>query len=85
MNKHISCPTHCCQIHGCKYCHKDCPVATGQIKGMTGGCEDCGLEESGYYGADRIYIHELELENHRLKEEIAELKKQLEAKNEQLD
>lgn len=72
-----SCPTHCCQIHGCKYCYDDCPVATGQIKGMTGCCEDCGLAESGYYGEEGIYIQELEEENLRLKEEIAELKRKI--------
>jgi len=80
MEKHICCPTHCCQIHGCKYGYDDCPVATKQKKGMTGSCEDCGLEESGYYGDERTCTHELEMENHKLKEEIEQFKKQQENK-----
>jgi phosphoribosylaminoimidazole-succinocarboxamide synthase len=40
---------------------------------MTGGCEECGLEKSGYYGDDAEHISGLELENHRLKQRIEEL------------
>lgn len=40
----MSCETHCCQIHGCKYAHPNCPVANGSLKGITGNCEICGLE-----------------------------------------
>jgi hypothetical protein len=47
--KHRSCASHCCQVHGCKYGYDDCPVATKQIKGMTGSCETCGLTLEGYY------------------------------------
>jgi hypothetical protein len=48
-NNHVSCASHCCQVHGCKYGHDDCPVATKQIMGVTGDCETCGLTKSGYY------------------------------------
>jgi hypothetical protein len=53
-HKHISCPIHCCKIHGCKYGYEDCPVLTGQINGLTGDCEMCNLEREGYYD-DCIY------------------------------
>lgn len=69
--KHICCPSHCCQIHGCKYGYKDCPVETKKIMGMTGGCETCGLLQSGYYGTDAAIINELELEIARLKAELS--------------
>jgi NTP pyrophosphatase (non-canonical NTP hydrolase) len=39
---------HCCLEHGCKYNDHDCPVALGLTR-QDGGCETCGLEESGYY------------------------------------
>lgn len=32
--------THCCIIHGCKYCDRDCPVATGKVI-QSYNCEDC--------------------------------------------
>lgn len=31
--------THCCKIHGCKYCHNDCPVEFGGAEGIQ--CESC--------------------------------------------
>jgi hypothetical protein len=36
---HLSCPTHCCPIHGCKYGYEDCPVFTGVCSGVQ--CWDC--------------------------------------------
>lgn len=72
--KHISCSTHCCQIHGCKYSYDDCPVATKEIEGMTGQCEMCGLEEEGYYdGYGGDYIEGLEEDNDRLRKEVEQL------------
>ncbi len=42
--------THCCIVHGCKYGNRDrdCTVVENNLP-IT-GCEQCGLEESGYYG-----------------------------------
>jgi len=74
---HICCPSHCCQIHGCKYGMDDCPVETKKITGMTGCCEQCGLEQSGYYGDDSSYINSLELENNELRKEVERLKKEI--------
>lgn len=50
-DKYKCCPSHCCQVHGCKYGFPGCPVATKQIIGSTGSCEQCGLEQEGYYGS----------------------------------
>ena len=36
--------THCCAIHGCKYCDDDCPVVLGQVKQEI-DCEDCQYEK----------------------------------------
>lgn len=33
--------THCCWLHGCKYCNDNCPVVAGKIKQVC-TCEDCG-------------------------------------------
>lgn len=64
MNKHRSCPTHCCQIHGCKYGFDDCPVETGKIIGYTGKCENCGLEhEYGHYRSTDVLTEILKLCN----------------------
>jgi len=32
INKHKSCSSHCCILHGCKYGHEDCPVCLGVVK-----------------------------------------------------
>lgn len=32
--------THCCVLHGCKYCDDDCPVVNRTIK-QAYPCEDC--------------------------------------------
>jgi hypothetical protein len=45
--KHISCSTHCCPIHGCKYGHDDCPVKSGEVApeyAANNGCEPCELD-----------------------------------------
>lgn len=39
---------HCCRIHGCKYGDADCTVVVNKLD--IAGCEECGLEEEGYYG-----------------------------------
>lgn len=66
--------THCCTKHGCKYRKDDCPVVKGRID-QQGPCEQCGLEESGYYddeetAAFRKNIKELEEKNRLLEEEV---------------
>lgn len=45
--------THCCIIHGCKYCEEDCPVATGKVQ-QEYSCEDC---ESFYRLGLKPYFH----------------------------
>jgi len=35
---------HCCERHGCKYGHKDCPVSLGMVK-QKYPCEICSDEE----------------------------------------
>lgn len=49
--------THCCVIHGCKYCDDDCPVENNKIP-QTYPCEDCErcsiselqiIEDQGYF------------------------------------
>ena len=42
-NKHISCPSHCCILHGCKYLYDDCPVANGTVV-QDHPCYDCSME-----------------------------------------
>lgn len=32
--------THCCVLHGCKYCDEDCPVANG-LQEQEYSCDDC--------------------------------------------
>jgi hypothetical protein len=44
----LCCTTHCCIKHGCKYGYDDCPVMLGLCP--SNSCEECGLEEQGYYG-----------------------------------
>jgi hypothetical protein len=49
--KHISCSTHCCPRHGCKYGHDDCPVFDGKVAPEyppDNGCEQCEYEETEY-------------------------------------
>lgn len=58
--------THCCTKHGCKYGREDCPVVKGRID-QSGPCEQCGLEESGYYDDDRDRV-ELRKVRKKLKE-----------------
>jgi hypothetical protein len=41
----ICCETHCCLVHGCKYCHDDCPVVSGEVK-QKYLCQACS--EEGY-------------------------------------
>lgn len=44
MNEeHISCQSHCCIVHGCKYSMKDCPVILGEVK-QDYMCEQCNWE-----------------------------------------
>lgn len=46
---HASCyGGHCCVLHGCKYCHDDCPIVL-EKEVQEGGCETCGLIHLGYY------------------------------------
>lgn len=47
-----SCRTHCCDQHGCKYAHDDCPVMSGIIK-QEGPCQLCG--ENNYHGDGSYY------------------------------
>ena len=35
----VSCKTHCCKRHGCKYCRYDCPVEFGDHPGVN--CDMC--------------------------------------------
>lgn len=47
MVKMISCPSHCCPVHGCKYGYNDCPVYTGKVQPeypRNNGCEMCEQE-----------------------------------------
>lgn len=39
-DKHRSCSTHCCLLHGCKYGHPDCPVTTREVA-QEYPCEHC--------------------------------------------
>jgi len=48
LERNLCCTTHCCTKHGCKYGLDDCPVMLGLCP--TNHCEQCGLEEEGYYG-----------------------------------
>lgn len=46
---YLSCPTHCCPKHGCKYGYNQCPVATGQVEPvspMNNGCEQCEYDHA---------------------------------------
>ena len=36
----ISCKTHCCSLHGCKYCDDNCPVVNREVE-QSYICEDC--------------------------------------------
>lgn len=39
-----ACETHCCPVHGCKYGHEDCQIATGKLAPhypKNNGCESC--------------------------------------------
>lgn len=40
MTNHKSCQSHCCERHGCKYGHEDCPVATQKLE-QDGPCFLC--------------------------------------------
>jgi len=44
LDKHRSCRTHCCIVHGCKYGHRDCPVVLGEVK-QEYICEQCDVSE----------------------------------------
>lgn len=65
--RHNACPTHCCQLCGCKYNYPDCPVMTRQELGLTGKCETCNLhfgeaEDTRVRPARRINTLRLTLE-----------------------
>jgi hypothetical protein len=49
--------THCCWLHGCKYCDSDCPVKTGEIK-QAYACEDC--QEDGWSETPPQELKEIE-------------------------
>ena len=51
ISNHLT--THCCIIHGCKYCEEDCPVANGKVQ-QEYSCEDC---ESFYRLGLEPYFH----------------------------
>lgn len=40
LRNYISCPSHCCAAHGCKYRLKGCPVVTGLVV-QDYPCEQC--------------------------------------------
>ena len=41
-----TCRTHCCVLHGCKYCDPDCPVVNRRLK-QAYSCEDCEYDCDG--------------------------------------
>ena len=45
MNNHISCQSHCCKYHGCKYLFDDCPVNLGKVE-QDNPCESCEFDSS---------------------------------------
>jgi hypothetical protein len=47
--------THCCKVHGCKYGHLDCPVATGLME-QAYPCEDCPSEIVPLYRLTKLDI-----------------------------
>ncbi len=82
---HISCPSHCCQQHGCKYGYDDCPVVLGESKGVT--CEDCyrDEQEKGYSYQERMMeIHAFLKSNLRIKGTVLFLKNPLTGEEEVL-
>lgn len=48
---HVSCPSHCCIRHGCKYGYPCCPVALGEIA-QEFQCEDCEADKPDYEPID---------------------------------
>lgn len=38
--RYVSCPSHCCSAHGCKYGYEGCPVVAGQVA-QDHPCEQC--------------------------------------------
>ena len=46
--KHKSCQSHCCEKHGCKYGHEDCPVVLGEVE-QDHPCEACHDEPTVVY------------------------------------
>lgn len=49
-DRHVSCPSHCCALHGCKYGLDDCPVA-GRVVYQEHICEQC--EDAGIENVDQ--------------------------------
>lgn len=72
VKKHPSCDSHCCKIHGCKYGYDDCPVVVTDMQGMTGRCEQCGLEDEDYFQRDEE-MRQLTVEVERLQRHVADL------------
>lgn len=47
--------THCCSIHGCKYCEDDiCPVVNALSEGVR--CEDCDWDDDQLKDAIQLLI-----------------------------
>lgn len=43
----VSCPSHCCPVHGCKYDKDNCPVTSEEVAPEyppTNGCEQCQFD-----------------------------------------
>jgi len=49
----MSCQTHCCILHGCKYGKATCKVASGEVK-QEYPCEDCGPHWMS--GPEELYV-----------------------------
>lgn len=74
MANHISCPSHCCELHGCKYGYKDCPVVLGTVD-QEFYCEfDLSLEDlqESRKWLDKQFDHWKKINDRKIKEVIAE-------------
>ena len=47
MTEHLSCRSHCCVRHGCKYSYDDCPVVTRKVR-QDHACEVCDSDAEEY-------------------------------------